>query len=104
MIEVNVRELKSRMSHYLRRVEEGEQIKITRRGKTVGTIIPTLGRAEEETSAERAIRALMAKGIVTLPGRQAVFPEEGVGVRRDVQTLADMIVEDRRWTSIVKPA
>ncbi len=56
MIEVNVRELKSRMSHYLRRVEEGEQIKITRRGKTVGTIIPTLGRTEEETSAERAIR------------------------------------------------
>jgi len=96
MIEVNVRELKSRMSHYLRRVEEGEQIKITRRGKTVGTIIPTLGRTEEETSAERAIRALMAKGIVTWSGRKPVFPEKGVRMRGDGPTIAEMIVEARR--------
>ena len=96
MIEVSVRELKSRLSHYLRKLDEGEQISITRRGKTVATLIPAAGRPPEETSADRAIQRLVAKGIVTWSGRKPVFPEKGVPMRGEGPTIAEMIIEDRR--------
>ena len=95
MIEVSIRELKSRLSHYLRKLDEGEQIKITRRGKIVGTIIPTPVRDGEESSSERAIRRLMAKGIVTWSGRKFVPSEQGVKMRGKGATIAEMILEDR---------
>jgi prevent-host-death family protein len=92
MIEVNVRELKSRLSHYLRKLEEGEEIKITRRGKTVGTIVPTPEddrlRAKLEELESRGILR-MSKGKLSPPRRRAKLIGEG-------PTISEMILEDRR--------
>jgi prevent-host-death family protein len=92
MIEVNVRELKSRLSHYLRKLEEGEQIRITRRGKTVGTIIPT----PEEDRLRAKLAELQAKGIISWSGQNAVFPKKGVKMRGQGPTIAEIVIEDRR--------
>jgi prevent-host-death family protein len=91
MIEVNVRELKSRLSHYLRKLEEGEQIRITRRGKTLGTIIPT----PEEDHFRAKMAELQAKGIITWSGQEPVFPKKGVRMKGEGRTMAEMIIEDR---------
>jgi prevent-host-death family protein len=91
MIEVNVRELKSRLSHYLRKLDEGEQIKITRRGKTVGTIVPT----PEEDRLRAKMAELQARGIITWSGKKPTFPKKGVKMKGEGPTMAEMIIEDR---------
>lgn len=40
MLEVNVKELRDHLAHFLTQVEAGEEIKITRRGKVVATLTP----------------------------------------------------------------
>jgi prevent-host-death family protein len=92
MIEVNVRELKSRLAHYLRKLEEGEQIKITRRGKTVGTIVPP---AEEDRLSEK-MRELYERGVLAQwSDKKPAFPRRGVKMRGSGPTIAEMIIEDR---------
>ncbi len=88
-----MRELKSRLSYYLRKLDEGEQIKITRRGKAVATL--TGAREEPQSSAERAIRKLMAKGLVSWSGRKFVPPKRGIEMQGEGPTIAEMILEDR---------
>ena len=51
MIEVGVRELKAKLSHYLDRAANGEVIRVTDRGKPKATLGPAT-----ETAVERGIR------------------------------------------------
>ena len=41
MVEVNIKEARSRLSELLKRVEEGEEIIIKRRGKKVAKMVPS---------------------------------------------------------------
>ncbi|MBI9082299.1 MAG: type II toxin-antitoxin system Phd/YefM family antitoxin [Desulfobacterales bacterium] len=41
MLEINVKEARSRFSDLLNRVERGEEVVITRRGKKIARLIPT---------------------------------------------------------------
>jgi prevent-host-death family protein len=51
-MDVGVRELKSRLSEYLARVERGETVHVTLRGRRVAQIVPAVG----ETAIERGLR------------------------------------------------
>jgi prevent-host-death family protein len=51
-MDVGVRELKSRLSEYLARVERGETVHVTSRGRRVAQIVPAVG----ETAIERGLR------------------------------------------------
>jgi prevent-host-death family protein len=51
-MEVGVRELKARLSEYLGRVERGETLEVTSRGRRVARIVPAVG----ETTIERGLR------------------------------------------------
>jgi prevent-host-death family protein len=51
-MDVGVRELKSRLSEFLARVERGETINVTSRGRRVAQIVPAVG----ETAIERGLR------------------------------------------------
>jgi prevent-host-death family protein len=61
---VGVRELKGKLSSLLRRVEEGEQIRVTVRGRPVADIVPAGGRRGDER-----LRVLIADGKVTPAAR-----------------------------------
>lgn len=65
MREIGVRELKSSLSSVLHDVEEGEQVRVTVRGRPVADIVPAGGRA-----SEARLRELVASGRVT-PAAQA---------------------------------
>ena len=83
-----VRELKAKLSAYLRRVEAGETVTITRHGKPVGRIVPV------ETTLGARLSALEQAGVLAwngqrLPGAAPVARTE------DTVTVAELLVEDR---------
>jgi prevent-host-death family protein len=73
MREIGVRELKTSLSAVLHRVDEGEQIRVTRRGRAIADIVPTGSRRRDE-----GLRDLVAEGRVTPAARarprQAALP------------------------------
>jgi antitoxin (DNA-binding transcriptional repressor) of toxin-antitoxin stability system len=73
MIAVGIRELKNRLSHYLRLVEGGEAIQVTNRGTIVAELRPP-GQASLDRSDPR-IEALLRLGDMTIgePNRSARY-------------------------------
>ena len=66
MSTVGVRELKNRLTQYLRRTKQGEEVIITERGKPIALIQP-IQSAEHPVSLEARLAKLAAQGFVTLP-------------------------------------
>ncbi len=64
MREIGVRELKTNLSTVLHQVDEGEQIRVTRRGQPVADIVPAGSRRHDE-----GLRKLVADGRITLAAR-----------------------------------
>jgi len=64
MREIGVRDLKASLSSVLHDVEEGEQVRITVRGRPVADLVPAAGRA-----GETRLRELVATGQVTPAAR-----------------------------------
>ena len=66
MIAVGIREIKNRLSEYLRRVREGEVVLVTDRGKVVAQLTkPNVGDIELDTD----VANLEADGLVSSRGR-----------------------------------
>jgi prevent-host-death family protein len=72
---VGVRELKNRLSEYLRDVRSGEIVLVTDRGEVVAEIAPPGSRAPDP-SVPAGLVALAKKGLLTLgtPGDSTVYP------------------------------
>lgn len=56
---VNIRELKRRLSHYLRLVKAGKSVDITDRGTPIGCIIPTALPIEDRIEAMAKVGLLL---------------------------------------------
>lgn len=88
---VGTKELKNRLSHYVRRVRAGEIVQITDRGTVVAEI-----RAIAPTSAEdAALAALEAAGTITR-GEGGAGSFRPIKVRRRGVRLSDLVIRDRR--------
>jgi len=85
---VGTRELKNRLSEYLRRVKAGETIIITERGKPVGQIMP-IG-----VDLPSRFMKLTEAGIIEWNG-QPVSPYQPKAVNRSERLLSDLVAEDR---------
>jgi len=89
MLAVGVRELKNRLSEYLRLVRTGERVMITERGRPVAVISPP-----PVTPADRRIEAMLREGVVRWGGgkpRGAARPPRIRGA-----SVAQAVIEDRR--------
>ena len=60
-MEVSVRELKARLSEYLRRLRPGEEITVTSHGKPVARLLPPRARATKKSAEEEAIAFLRSQ-------------------------------------------
>lgn len=86
---VGVRELKNKLSHYLRMVKRGEKLAVTERGKTIAYLIPARKSAifEEVTGLVSGDRAFWKGG-------------KPSGARRPAQTkgrpVSQIVIEERR--------
>ena len=85
---VGIRELKARLSHYLRRVKGGETVLITDRGQPVGRIIPTAEPLNDR------LQRMAEAGLILWSGRK-LEPRPPVARARGEQTVADLLIEDR---------
>jgi antitoxin (DNA-binding transcriptional repressor) of toxin-antitoxin stability system len=87
-VTVGTKELKNRLSHYLRRVRAGEVVRVTDRGRVVAEIRAV---ARSRSKEDLALAELEASGALTPgSGRFARFPGARVrGVRASRAVLAD---------------
>ncbi|GBD31649.1 Antitoxin VapB46 [bacterium HR33] len=72
---VGVRELKNRLSEYLRQVRSGESVLVTDRGEVVAELGPP-GRGGIDAAVPAGLAALARRGLVTLaaPGDAKLYP------------------------------
>lgn len=65
MKSVGLRELKNRLSEYVREVRSGESVLVTDRGEVVAELLPP-GQGLDESGVPSALMALAKKGQLTL--------------------------------------
>lgn len=90
---VGIRELKTHLSQYIKRVKSGEMIVITEHGKPVGRIVPHV-----EYSLEEKLLALRDSGFLIWEGEglpAKLEPYEPAEKLRDDILLSDLVLEDR---------
>ncbi|HEV3278409.1 MAG TPA: type II toxin-antitoxin system prevent-host-death family antitoxin [Terriglobia bacterium] len=76
MKSAGLRELKNRLSEYVREVRSGEVVLVTDRGEVVAELIPP-GQGRDEPGVPAGLTALARRGQVTLgtPNNPAVYPQ-----------------------------
>ena len=85
---VGTRELKNRLSEYLRRVKAGETLIITERGKPVGQIMPI------QADLTGRLKKMVEAGVVEWNG-QPIPPYQPKAENRSKQLLSDLVAEER---------
>ncbi len=89
---VGLRELKSRLSEFIRMVKMGDTIIITEHGKAVGKIVPEVAGSR---SLEEKLNELRVAGMIEWNGKKPASIEP-VGSTIGSKTLSEMVIEDRR--------
>ena len=92
---VGVRELKSRLSEYLRAVREGERVIVTDRGEPVAAIAPP--DAADVRSLDPRLGGLVRRGLAR-PGaanRPELYPRMKPVLSKSGLTSAQLLDEDR---------
>lgn len=87
-ITVNIQELKAHLSAYLRRVQAGAWVTITKRGRPIGRIVPVGAPTESH------LEALDQVGLIAWNGEK-LHPIAPVAQARGDRTVADLLLEDR---------
>ncbi len=88
MLAVGVRELKNRLSQYLKRVRTGERVLVTERGRPVAVISPT-----SVTPAGRRIEAMLRDGVARWGGGKPRGAPRPPRIRGS--SVAQAVIEDR---------
>ena len=86
MIAVGIRELKMRLSEYVRKAARGEEIAVTDRGREVAFLVPV-------TRERRALNRLVDDGKARMPVGK---PRGARGLSAKGKPVSDTVIEDRR--------
>jgi antitoxin (DNA-binding transcriptional repressor) of toxin-antitoxin stability system len=92
---VGIRELKNRLSEYLRQVRSGESVLVTDRGEVIAEFSPP-GRGLADPSVPAGLLGLARRGLLTLgsPGDASLYvalPR----ARRSQRSAAELLDEER---------
>jgi prevent-host-death family protein len=87
---VGMRQLKTRLSRYLRQVEAGDSLTVTVRNRPVAKVIPIQAR---DTESEEALNSLAEKGLLRPSKRKPRPPKRALKVRN--VRIAEAVLEDR---------
>ena len=91
---VGIRELKNRLTHYLRLTREGDKVIVTDRGAPVA-IIHSLKQVEPDAGMEERLASLASQGLIRLPGKKTKLPPFK-GVETAGESAARIIIGERR--------
>lgn len=86
---VGIRELKARLSEYLKQVRAGRAITITNRGRPVGRLIPP------DQAREQRLQGMIEAGLAEWNGKPLPRMKPSAKLARG-ESIADLIIEDRR--------
>ena len=86
MITVGIKELKAKLSSYLEKVKNGEEVVITDHGREVAVVMPI-------SAERRAVRALMDSGMAKWTGGK---PKGKTGLKVMGKPLSETVLEERR--------
>ncbi|MSP39628.1 MAG: type II toxin-antitoxin system prevent-host-death family antitoxin [Deltaproteobacteria bacterium] len=89
MITVGVRELKNKLSHYLRSVKQGRPVEITERGESIAMLVPP-----RQSSSAQIAEALIRKGIGSWKGGKPKGASRRVTVKG--KPVSQIVIEERR--------
>lgn len=96
-MEVSVREFKSHLSEYLRRVQAGEDVVITSHGKPVARLTPPIKEREQEADHKELLRRLQnIPGVRLGKDGKPEGAQKPIKIKPGEKTLAEIILEDRR--------
>ncbi len=89
MIAIGTRVLKNQLSRYLRRVQRGERLVVTARGRTVAILSPP-----STTDTERRIEAMLREGVARWRGGKPKGSRRPPRIRG--HSVAQAVIEGRR--------
>ena len=97
---VGIKQLKARLSEYVRLVKRGETVLVTDREEVVAEMRPPRRTSSRADHVEEALDALADAGLITrasAPKKGWTWKARGLGLRRgSAATLLDEIRGDRR--------
>jgi prevent-host-death family protein len=91
---VGIRELKNKLTYYLKLTKEGNKIVVTDRGTPVA-VIQSIDRIKNNTSVEERLATLAKRGMVRLPQRRGKLPPFK-SVKAIGKPASEIIIEERR--------
>ena len=89
MISAGIKDLKNRLSDYLREVKRGEKVLITERKKIIGTIVPV-----ERTDEDSRLLSLVREGFASWRGGKPNGGRRPIKIKG--KPVSEIILEDRR--------
>ncbi len=89
MIQAGIKDLKNRLSDYLREVKKGQKIMITERKKAIATIVP-VDRIDEDSK----LLSLVKEGFAKWRGGKPTGSPHPVKLKG--KPISEIILEDRR--------
>jgi antitoxin (DNA-binding transcriptional repressor) of toxin-antitoxin stability system len=92
---VGIRELKNRLSEYLRQVRSGESVLVTDRGEVVAEVSPP-GQSRADSSVPAGLLALAKRGLVTLGSAGDASLYEALPRRRRGKRSAAQLLDEAR--------
>jgi prevent-host-death family protein len=91
---VGIRELKNKLTYYLKLTREGNKIVVTDRGTPVA-VIQSIDRIKNNTSVEERLASLAKRGMVRLPQKRGELPPFK-SVKATGKPASEIIIEGRR--------
>ena len=86
MITVGIKELKTKLSSYVRKARKGEEVVVTARGREIALLVPI-------TKERRALKRLAEAGEARMPRGK---PAGARGLRIKGKSLSQTVLEERR--------
>ena len=91
---VGIKELKNRLTYYLKLTQKGDRIVVTDRGAPVA-VLHSLDQIEDSAGMEERLASLGKKGMLRLPTRRQRLPAfEAIPAAG--KSASEIIIEDRR--------
>jgi prevent-host-death family protein len=93
---VGVRNLKNKLSEYLRHVRLGESILVTDRGEVVAELLPP-GQGQGDASVPAGLQSLARRGLLTLaaPAKADLYPSLTRRLVARQRSVAELLDEER---------
>lgn len=91
---VGIKELKNRLTYYLKLTKKGGRIVVTDRGSPIA-VLHSLDQVEESAGVEEKLASLGKKGMLRLPSKaRKLLPFEAV--MAEGKSASEIIIQDRR--------